>query len=49
MLKLSTKCWISAFNAEGLRGIIVVVQVGAVKRYVAAAEVFQKKKKQGET
>jgi magnesium-transporting ATPase (P-type) len=33
MLKLSTKCWIiSTFNAEGSRGIIVAVQVGAVKK-----------------
>jgi hypothetical protein len=37
MLKLSAKCRISAFNAQGLRGIIVAVQVGAVKIYVAAA------------
>jgi hypothetical protein len=38
MLKLNTECWISAFNAQqGPRGIIVVVQVGAVKIYVAAA------------
>jgi hypothetical protein len=29
------KCWYSAFNAEGLRLIIVVVHVGAVKIYVA--------------
>ncbi len=35
MLKLGTKCWISAFNAHGSRGIIVAVQVGAVKIYVA--------------
>jgi hypothetical protein len=34
MLKLSTKCcWISPFNAQGSRGIIVAVQVGAVKIY----------------
>jgi hypothetical protein len=30
------KCWNSAFNAQGSRVIIVVVQVGAVKIYVAA-------------
>jgi len=35
MLKLSTKCWISAFNAQGSRGIIIAVQVGAVKIYAA--------------
>ncbi len=28
------KCWNSAFNAQGLRVFIVVVQVGAVKIYV---------------
>jgi hypothetical protein len=25
------KCWISTFNAQGSRGIIIVVQVGVVK------------------
>jgi len=49
MLKLSTKCWISAFNAQGSRGIIVAVQVGAPKIYVAAAEPLRKKERQGET
>jgi hypothetical protein len=38
MLKLSTTCWISTFNAWGFRGIIVAVQLGAVKIYVAAVE-----------
>ncbi len=37
ILNLSMKCWNSAFHAQGLRVIIVVVQVGAVKIYVAAA------------
>jgi hypothetical protein len=37
MLKLSTKFSISAFNAQGSIGIIVAVQVGAVKIYVVAA------------
>jgi hypothetical protein len=32
------KCGNSAFNAQGSRGIIVAVQVGAVKIYVAAVE-----------
>jgi len=32
------KCWNSAVNAQGLRVIIVIVQVGAVKIYVAAVE-----------
>jgi len=49
MLKLSAKCWISAFNAQGSRGIIVAVQVGAVKIYVAAVEALKKKERQGET
>jgi hypothetical protein len=39
LLNLSMKCWnFSAFNAQGSRVIIVVVQVGAVKTYVAAVE-----------
>ncbi len=44
MLKLSTKCLISAFNAQGSRGIIVAGQVGAVKIYVATVEPLRKKK-----
>jgi hypothetical protein len=28
MLKLSTKCCISAFNAQGSRGIIIAVRTG---------------------
>jgi hypothetical protein len=41
---LSTKCWISAFNAQGSRGTIVLaVHVGAVKIYVAAVELLWKK------
>jgi hypothetical protein len=48
MLKLNTKCWISAFNAQGSRGIIVL-QVGAVKTYVAAVEALRKKERQDET
>jgi predicted oxidoreductase (fatty acid repression mutant protein) len=35
---LRMKCWNSAFNAQGSRLIIVVVQLGAVKLYVAALE-----------
>jgi hypothetical protein len=31
------KCWNSAFNAQGSRLIIVVVQLGAVKIYVASS------------
>jgi len=45
MLKLSTKCLISAFNAQDSRGIILVVQVGAVKIYVAVVEPLMKKEK----
>jgi hypothetical protein len=47
MLQLSTKC--SAFNAQGSRLIIVVVQVRAVKIYVAAVETIRKKERQDET
>jgi hypothetical protein len=45
MLKLNTKCWISAFNARGSRWIIVAVQVGAVKMYVAVVEPLRKKER----
>jgi hypothetical protein len=45
MLKHSTKCWISAFYAQGSRGIIVAIQVGEVKIYVTAVEELRKKKK----
>jgi hypothetical protein len=38
LLNLGMKCWVSAFNAQGSRLIIVVVQLGAVKIYVAAME-----------
>ncbi len=42
------KSWNSAFNAQGWRVIIVVVHVGAVKIYVAAAvEALRKKRKDG--
>jgi hypothetical protein len=49
MLKLSTKCWISAFNAQSWRGVTVPVRVGAVKIYVAAVEALKKKERQSET
>jgi hypothetical protein len=42
LLNLSMKCWNSAFNAQGLRAIIVVVQVRAV-------EALQKNERQDET
>jgi hypothetical protein len=43
------KCWNSAFNAQGSRGIIVPIQVGAVKKYVAVAEALMKRERQGGT
>ncbi len=49
MLKLSVKCWISAFNAQGLRGIIVVAEIKAVKIYVTVVEMFKKKERKDET
>ncbi len=50
MLQLSTKkCWYSALNAQDSRLIIVVVQLQAVKIYVAALEALRKKERQDET
>jgi hypothetical protein len=43
------KCCNSAFNAQGSRVTIVVVQVGAVKIYAAAVEALRKKERQDET
>jgi hypothetical protein len=48
MLKLSMKCWILAFNAQGSRGYIVGIKVVAVKIYSAAVQALRKKEKQGE-
>ncbi len=49
-LNLGTKWWNSAFNAQGSRVIIVVIQVGAVKIYVAAVQqALKKKETQDET
>jgi hypothetical protein len=42
-LNLGVKCWNSAFNAQGSRVIIVVVQGGAVKIYVAAVQALRKR------
>ncbi len=42
-------CWYSAVNARGSRLIILVVQLGAVKIYVAAVEALRKKERQDET
>jgi predicted oxidoreductase (fatty acid repression mutant protein) len=41
------KCSNSAFNAQGSRLIIVLVQVGAVKIYVAAVKALRKKENTG--
>ncbi len=38
MLKLSTKCCISASNAQGSRGIIVAVQVGASENLCSSSQ-----------
>jgi hypothetical protein len=46
---LSMKFWYSAFNAQGSRVTIVVVQVGAVKIYVAAVETVRKSERGDET
>ncbi len=46
LLKLSMmKCWDSASNAQGSRGIIVAVQIGAVKIYVTVVEALKKKRR----
>ncbi len=42
------KCWNSAFNAQGSRVIIIIVQIGVVKVHVAAVEVLRKKKREDE-
>jgi hypothetical protein len=42
------KCCNSAFNAQGSRLIIVVIQVRAVRIYVAAVEALRKKERQDE-
>jgi len=46
LLNLSMKCRNSASNAQGSRVIIVVVQVGAVKIYVAAVKALSEKETQ---
>jgi hypothetical protein len=43
------KCWNPAFSAQSSRIIIVAVQVGAVKIYVAAVEALRKKERGDET
>jgi hypothetical protein len=39
------KWWISSFNAQGLKGIIVAIQVRVVKIHVVAVEPLKKKEK----
>jgi hypothetical protein len=46
---LGMKCWNSAFNAQGSRVVIVVVQVEAGKIYVAAVQALGKKETHDET
>jgi hypothetical protein len=48
MLELSTKCWISAINAQGSKEITVAIQVVVVKIYVAAGEPLWKKERHAE-
>jgi hypothetical protein len=43
------KCGNSRFNAQGPRGNILPVQVGAVKIYVTEVQALRKKERQGET
>jgi NADH:ubiquinone oxidoreductase subunit 6 (subunit J) len=43
------KCWNSAFNAQCLKVIIIVVHVGAVKICVVALEALRQKERQDET
>jgi hypothetical protein len=49
LLNFSMKCQNSAFNAQGSRVITIVVQVGAVRIYVAAVEALMKMEIQDET
>jgi hypothetical protein len=48
MVQLRMNCWNSAINARGWRLFIVVVQLEAVKIYVAAVEALVKKERQDE-
>jgi len=48
-IKSQYESWNSAFSAQGSRVIIVVVQVGSVKIYVAAVEALRKKERGDET
>jgi hypothetical protein len=48
VINLSMKCWYWAFNAQGSRLIIVVVQLRGVKTCVSAVEALRKKERQDE-
>ncbi len=48
LLNLTKKCWVSTFNAQGLRVIKVVVHVGVVKIYVAKMEALRKNERHDE-
>jgi len=43
------KCWNSAFNVQGSRLNIALIQVGAVKIYVPAMKALRKKERGDET
>jgi hypothetical protein len=43
------KCWNLAFKAEGARVIIVILQVGAVKIYIAVVKAVKKNEREDET
>jgi hypothetical protein len=45
-LNLSMKCWNSAFSAQCSRLIILLVQLGAETKYVAAVKALKKKERQ---
>ncbi len=45
LLNINMKCWNLTFNAQGLKIIIVVIQVGLVKIFVTAMEAFKKKER----
>lgn len=49
LTNLRMKCYYSAFNAQGPKLIIIVVQLGAVKIYVAAVVAHRKKERQDVT
>ncbi len=49
LLNVGMKLCNSAFNAQGSRVIIVVVQVGVVKIYVATVKALRKKERQDKT